>query len=70
MGVEKRLYTALTNPKYTFLLFFSIAIIPRIIVWTIIPLDWNSDSYHHWQSMKSDVLPKNTIGNNTLPSRI
>jgi hypothetical protein len=54
MGVEKRLYTALTNPRYTFLLFFSIAIIPRIIVWTLIPLDWNSDSYHHWQMMKTD----------------
>jgi hypothetical protein len=49
MGVEKRLYSILTNPTYTFLLFFSIAIIPRILVWTLIPLDWNFDSYHHWQ---------------------
>ncbi len=31
-----------------FLLFF-FAIIPRIIVWYCLPLDWNSDSYHHWQ---------------------
>jgi hypothetical protein len=49
MGVEKRLYPVLMNPRYTFLLFFSIAIIPRIIVWALIPLDWNSDSYHQWQ---------------------
>ena len=54
MGVEKRLYTALTNPRYTFLLFFSIAIIPRILVWTLIPLDWNSDSYNHGQIMITD----------------
>ena len=49
MGVEKRLYPVLTNAILTFLLFFSIALIPRIAVWALIPLDWNSDSYHHWQ---------------------
>jgi hypothetical protein len=49
MGVDERLYKVLSSPRYTFLLFFSIAVIPRIIVWALIPLDWNSDSYHHWQ---------------------
>ncbi|UCH57744.1 MAG: hypothetical protein JSV18_02200 [Candidatus Bathyarchaeota archaeon] len=49
MGVEKRLYTIMTRPRYTLLFFFSIALIPRLLVWTIIPIDWNSDSYHHWQ---------------------
>lgn len=49
MGVEQRLYPVLAKPRNTFLFFFSIAVIPRIIIWALIPLDWNSDSYHHWQ---------------------
>lgn len=28
---------------------FIIALITRITVWILIPTDWNSDSYHHWQ---------------------
>jgi hypothetical protein len=27
----------------------TVALIARIIVWLCIPLDWNWDSYHHWQ---------------------
>jgi hypothetical protein len=54
MGFDERLYPILSNPRYTYIFFSLIAIIPRIIVWASIPVDWNSDSYHHWQSMKSD----------------
>ena len=31
------------------LLIFSVALIARIVTWIIIPVDWNWDSYHHWQ---------------------
>jgi hypothetical protein len=41
--------TILSNRNRTFLFFFLVAVIPRLIVWHRIPVDWNSDSYHHWQ---------------------
>jgi hypothetical protein len=49
MRLAKILHPILSNPKRTFLLFFSIAVIPRFLILKFIPLDWNSDSYHHWQ---------------------
>ena len=30
-------------------LVFLIAFLARLIVYWWIPVDWNSDSYHHWQ---------------------
>jgi len=49
MGFDERIYPILSNPKYTYIFFSLIAFIPRILVWASIPVDWNSDSYHHWQ---------------------
>ncbi|MGD2200217.1 MAG: hypothetical protein PVJ38_01130 [Candidatus Bathyarchaeota archaeon] len=49
MGVKEHLYPVLSNPKYTFLLLFTIGLIPRLAIWTVIPVDWNPDSFHHWQ---------------------
>jgi hypothetical protein len=34
--------------KYDIFIFL-LAIIVRIITWVLIPVDWNWDSYHHWQ---------------------
>ncbi|MBU7005006.1 MAG: glycosyltransferase family 39 protein, partial [Theionarchaea archaeon] len=49
MGLSERIQPVLSNPRYTFLLFLLVALAPRIYVWSRIPVDWNSDSYHHWQ---------------------
>jgi len=49
MEAEERLYPILSNPLYTFLFFLALGIIPRIAALYIIPVDWNPDSYHHWQ---------------------
>jgi hypothetical protein len=49
MGYELRLVPILTNRRYTFLFFWSIATAARLMVWAALPLDWNSDSFHHWQ---------------------
>jgi len=49
MGLSQRIQPVLSNPRYTFLFFLCIALVPRIFVWSRIPVDWNSDSYHHWQ---------------------
>jgi len=49
MDVGRRLNPILTNGAYAFLFFASIAIVPRLLVWAFFPLDWNWDSYHHWQ---------------------
>jgi hypothetical protein len=49
MGVGDRLCLITTNRKYTFLFFMTVSIIPRLVVWALLPLDWNPDSYHHWQ---------------------
>jgi len=49
MGIRDRLVPILTNRLYTFLFFTAIGVIPRLIAWVLLPLDWNSDSYHHWQ---------------------
>ena len=32
-----------------FFVIFTIACLTRLIIWYMIPLDWNWDSYHHWQ---------------------
>ncbi|MGD2141844.1 MAG: hypothetical protein PVH79_00005, partial [Candidatus Bathyarchaeota archaeon] len=47
--MDKRLFPILSNTKYTFLLLLAIGLIPRIAIWALIPVDWNPDSYHHWQ---------------------
>jgi hypothetical protein len=31
------------------LMIFIAALIARVVTWLIIPIDWNWDSYHHWQ---------------------
>jgi len=49
MDFEKYLVPILTDRVYTFLFFVSVAVVPRVIVWALLPLDWNWDSYHHWQ---------------------
>ena len=49
MGFNERLHPILSNPRYTYLFFTIVALIPRLVVWASIPVDWNSDSYHHWQ---------------------
>ena len=41
--------TILTNKYYTFSFFFLLALFIRLIVFLLIPVDWNWDSYHHWQ---------------------
>jgi hypothetical protein len=33
----------------TYLMIFVAALAARLLVWLYIPLDWNWDSYHHWQ---------------------
>lgn len=49
MGFDERLYPIFSNPRYTYIFFTLIAFVPRIVAWASIPVDWNSDSYHHWQ---------------------
>ena len=49
MGGRERLDAIFSNKLYAFLFFFSLAVVPRLVVWSLLPLDWNSDSYHHWQ---------------------
>lgn len=47
--VKERPYWLFSNKVYVFLFFFSVAVLTRLVVWHLIPVDWNSDSYHHWQ---------------------
>ena len=49
MGFDEHLHPILLNPRYTYIFFSLIAVIPRIVVWASIPVNWNSDSYHHWR---------------------
>ncbi len=35
--------------KRDLILVLTVAIAARVIVWKLLPLDWNWDSYHHWQ---------------------
>ena len=28
---------------------FAAALLVRVLIWLLIPVDWNWDSYHHWQ---------------------
>jgi len=46
---EGRFESILSDRNKSFLFFFLLAIISRFLVWYQIPVDWNSDSYHHWQ---------------------
>ena len=34
--------------KHDVSLIFIVALFFRLIVYWLIPVDWNSDSYHHW----------------------
>ena len=45
MGVN-RVQWALRND---WKIIFIVALLSRLVLFLIIPLDWNSDSYHHWQ---------------------
>ena len=44
-----RSHSVPTNRLRDYMFLFSVAVIARLVVWTLIPMDWNSDSYHHWQ---------------------
>jgi len=46
---ERFLYPVLMDRRYTFLFFFSLAFFARVVAWTNIPVDWNGDSFVHWQ---------------------
>jgi hypothetical protein len=41
--------TLLMNKYYTFSFFFLLALLIRLAAFLMIPVDWNWDSYHHWQ---------------------
>ena len=46
----ERLFSGDTRERHgSFLLIFSVALVARILVYALLPLDWNWDSYHHWQ---------------------
>jgi len=49
MGTKGLIVSVPSNRFYATLLFVSVAVVARAIVWTFLPLDWNWDSYHHWQ---------------------
>lgn len=49
MGALGRSQSVLTNKLNDYIFLFSVAIIARLLVWSLLPSDWNSDSYHHWQ---------------------
>ena len=59
MGALSRSHSVPTNRLRDYIFLFSVAVIARLVVWTLIPMDWNSDSYHHWQNIKTDILLKN-----------
>ena len=39
----------LSKRSYTLLFFAAVSLAPRLYAWTLMPMDWNPDSYHHWQ---------------------
>jgi hypothetical protein len=49
MFAKRVLTPILSNNAYSLLFFISMGVLPRAIVWAFFPLDWNWDSYHHWQ---------------------
>ena len=49
MGIEGVLLPVLSRKYRTLVFFIVLGIVPRLIVWSLIPVDWNSDSFHHWQ---------------------
>ena len=49
MSRGERLRGYPSRESWKFLLLFSVAVAARLAVWRLIPVDWNSDSYHHWQ---------------------
>jgi len=54
MDIEEVLHPVLSRKYRTLLFFIALGFILRLIVWYFIPPDWNSDSFHHWQVMKTD----------------
>ena len=49
MGIERMLHPVLSRRYKTLLFFISLGILPRLVVLYFLPVDWNPDSYHHWQ---------------------
>jgi hypothetical protein len=50
MGFRHRIQALLQRPPSSrFFIIFTAACLMRLVVWYLIPLDWNWDSYHHWQ---------------------
>ena len=49
MFFRERLEPILSHRLYTLLFFMAASLIPRLFAWSQLPLDWNTDSYHHWQ---------------------
>lgn len=45
MELTSRVQWALRND---WRIIFAIAIVARLMLFLLIPVDWNSDSYHHW----------------------
>jgi len=43
------LISILLDQRYTFLFFFGVAFFARVVTWINIPVDWNGDSFVHWQ---------------------
>ena len=48
-GLQELSTTILTNKYYTFAFFFFLTLLIRLTTFLLIPVDWNWDSYHHWQ---------------------
>jgi hypothetical protein len=50
MGFRHRIQALPQRPLLSrFFIIFTAACLTRLVVWYLIPLDWNWDSYHHWQ---------------------
>jgi hypothetical protein len=50
MGFRRRLQVSLSRLLLSrFFIIFTVACLARLVVWCLIPIDWNWDSYHHWQ---------------------
>jgi len=53
LRVSKRI---LSKRSYTPLFFAAVSIAPRLYAWTLMPMDWNTNSYHHGHIMKTERL--------------
>jgi hypothetical protein len=49
MVLRGRVGSIASDERRAFLFIFFLAVVARFVVWRLIPVDWNSDSYHHWQ---------------------